>query len=290
MSASIKRIGILTGGGDAPGLNAVIRAVVKAATKAGIECVGLEDSFDGLIYPERSRVLTWREVTGILRLELGTSELALLALGLLVVEFGCGSFAVILTEVFLRPIRTEIDPLLPVAFQPTHPSIRMSRRIESELFILILAPSILTGGVLAAPGGGAPALAKDFVVASLVTACYAAVIGWALVERVSAPVRDLVLATRAVTAGDLTVRVPMSSTDEHLALTQSFNAMVGGLREREALHAALGFYIDPAVAERVMAEGAYLTGEAAEVSVMFVDIVGFTTRARVARSGCVGSQ
>jgi 6-phosphofructokinase 1 len=68
MSASIKRIGILTGGGDAPGLNAVIRAVVKAATRAGIECVGLEDSFDGLIYPERSRVLTWREVTGILRL------------------------------------------------------------------------------------------------------------------------------------------------------------------------------------------------------------------------------
>ena len=46
---------MLTGGGDAPGLNAVIRAVVKSATIAGIECVGLEDSFDGLIYPERAR-------------------------------------------------------------------------------------------------------------------------------------------------------------------------------------------------------------------------------------------
>ncbi len=68
MSPSIKRIGVLTGGGDAPGLNAVIRAVVKSASNAGIECVGLEDSFDGLIYPERSRVLTLRDVTGILRL------------------------------------------------------------------------------------------------------------------------------------------------------------------------------------------------------------------------------
>ena len=68
MPRPIKRIGILTGGGDAPGLNAVIRAVVKAAANAGIECVGLEDSFDGLIYPERSRVLTPRDVTGILRL------------------------------------------------------------------------------------------------------------------------------------------------------------------------------------------------------------------------------
>src|SRR5688572_17609678 len=64
----MKKIGVLTGGGDAPGLNAVIRAVVKAAINAGIQVVGLEDSFDGLIYPEKSRILTPRDVTGILRL------------------------------------------------------------------------------------------------------------------------------------------------------------------------------------------------------------------------------
>jgi len=66
--SSISRLGILTGGGDAPGLNAVIRAVVKAASNCGIECVGLEDSFDGLIEPDRSRLLAPRDVTGILRL------------------------------------------------------------------------------------------------------------------------------------------------------------------------------------------------------------------------------
>jgi 6-phosphofructokinase 1 len=66
--ATLNRIGILTGGGDAPGLNAVIRAVVKAACNQGVEVVGLEDSFDGLIYPEKSRPLTPRDVTGILRL------------------------------------------------------------------------------------------------------------------------------------------------------------------------------------------------------------------------------
>jgi len=64
----IGRIGVLTGGGDAPGLNAVIRAVVKSATNSGIEVIGLEDSFDGLIEPGRSRPLTPRDVTGILRL------------------------------------------------------------------------------------------------------------------------------------------------------------------------------------------------------------------------------
>jgi ATP-dependent phosphofructokinase / diphosphate-dependent phosphofructokinase len=65
---TIKKIGVLTGGGDAPGLNAVIRAVVKSAYNSGVEVVGLEDSFDGLIYPEKSRVLGPRDVTGILRL------------------------------------------------------------------------------------------------------------------------------------------------------------------------------------------------------------------------------
>jgi len=64
---TFRRIGVLTGGGDAPGLNAVIRAVVKSAHNSGIEVVGLEDSFDGLVYPEKSRPLGLHEVTGILR-------------------------------------------------------------------------------------------------------------------------------------------------------------------------------------------------------------------------------
>lgn len=64
----VKKIGVLTGGGDAPGLNAVIRAVVKSAHNAGAAVIGLEDSFDGLIYPEKSRHLGPWDVTGILRL------------------------------------------------------------------------------------------------------------------------------------------------------------------------------------------------------------------------------
>ena len=65
---TIRKLGVLTGGGDAPGLNAVIRAVVKTASNADVTVIGLEDSFDGLIYPEKSRVLTPKDVTGILRL------------------------------------------------------------------------------------------------------------------------------------------------------------------------------------------------------------------------------
>ncbi|MCB8925720.1 MAG: ATP-dependent 6-phosphofructokinase [Ardenticatenaceae bacterium] len=48
----IKRIAINTGGGDAPGLNAVIRAIVLAATQRGWECVGIRDGYNGLLMPE----------------------------------------------------------------------------------------------------------------------------------------------------------------------------------------------------------------------------------------------
>ena len=58
----------MTGGGDAPGLNAVIRAVVKSATNCNCDVIGLEDSFDGLIEPNRWRKLTPKDVTGILRI------------------------------------------------------------------------------------------------------------------------------------------------------------------------------------------------------------------------------
>jgi 6-phosphofructokinase 1 len=45
----IRRIAISTGGGDAPGLNAVIRGVVMTASHHGWQCVGIRDSYDGLL-------------------------------------------------------------------------------------------------------------------------------------------------------------------------------------------------------------------------------------------------
>ena len=47
--SDIKRIGILTGGGDCPGLNAAIRGIGKAALFNGIEVVGIRDGYQGLI-------------------------------------------------------------------------------------------------------------------------------------------------------------------------------------------------------------------------------------------------
>ncbi|HKU72731.1 MAG TPA: ATP-dependent 6-phosphofructokinase [Pyrinomonadaceae bacterium] len=60
-------IGILTGGGDAPGLNAVIRAVVKTATcEHGMRVIGVEDGFEGLLGETRTRLLSPSDVRGLL--------------------------------------------------------------------------------------------------------------------------------------------------------------------------------------------------------------------------------
>ncbi|MGA2004804.1 MAG: ATP-dependent 6-phosphofructokinase [Terriglobales bacterium] len=65
--SDIHCIGICTGGGDAPGLNAVIRAAVKAAIlKYKWKVIGIPDGFDGLIWPERAYELTLKHVSGIL--------------------------------------------------------------------------------------------------------------------------------------------------------------------------------------------------------------------------------
>ena len=49
MDKKIKRIGVLTSGGDAPGMNAAVRAVVRTAIANGIECVGIRRGWQGLI-------------------------------------------------------------------------------------------------------------------------------------------------------------------------------------------------------------------------------------------------
>jgi ATP-dependent phosphofructokinase / diphosphate-dependent phosphofructokinase len=61
-----ERIGILTGGGDCPGLNAVIRAVVKSAAKRGWETLGFHDGFEGLLDPVSYRPLDYKEMDALL--------------------------------------------------------------------------------------------------------------------------------------------------------------------------------------------------------------------------------
>jgi 6-phosphofructokinase 1 len=61
-----KKIGVVTGGGDCPGLNAVIRAVTKAATQQGWETVGILGGYEGLLEPRQFRLLDYHALDGLL--------------------------------------------------------------------------------------------------------------------------------------------------------------------------------------------------------------------------------
>jgi len=63
---SSKRIGILTSGGDCPGLNAVIRGAVKSCSQLGYDCVGFLKGYEGLYDPVQYIGLTRKNTTGIL--------------------------------------------------------------------------------------------------------------------------------------------------------------------------------------------------------------------------------
>jgi 6-phosphofructokinase 1 len=60
------RIGIVTGGGDCPGLNAVIRAVAKAAAKRGWETIGFLGGYEGILEPQRYMPLDYQKLGALL--------------------------------------------------------------------------------------------------------------------------------------------------------------------------------------------------------------------------------
>src|SRR5688572_27005415 len=61
-----KRIGVVTGGGDCPGLNAVIRAVAKAGAQRGWETLGFLGGYEGLLEPRRFVKLDYNAISGLL--------------------------------------------------------------------------------------------------------------------------------------------------------------------------------------------------------------------------------
>src|SRR5438093_6069136 len=82
------RIGVLTSGGDCPGLNAVLRGVVLAAEKLGWEVVGFRDGFEGLLPPGNHVILDRQAVNGIMAL--GGTILGTTNRGHFVAKIGAG--------------------------------------------------------------------------------------------------------------------------------------------------------------------------------------------------------
>ena len=66
MKPAVRRIGVFTSGGDAPGMNAAIRAVVRASLHYGVECIGIRRGYHGLLNGDFCR-LDFESVSDISR-------------------------------------------------------------------------------------------------------------------------------------------------------------------------------------------------------------------------------
>jgi len=91
------------------------------------------------------------------------------------------------------------------------------------------------------------------------------------------PIDSVRKALAKVRGGDFDVRVPVYDATQVGQLQLGFNQMVEGLAEREAIREAFGTYVDPDVADHIMREGTSLEGEDVEVTIMFIDVRGFTS-------------
>jgi len=94
------RIGVLTSGGDCPGLNAVLRGVVLASEKLGWEVVGFRDGFEGLLPPGDHVILDRKSTNGIMAL--GGTIIGTTNRGHFVAKVGAGDRAVVPADVIAR--------------------------------------------------------------------------------------------------------------------------------------------------------------------------------------------
>src|SRR4051794_12114448 len=212
-----------------------------------------------------------------LELDIGGAALVLVA-ALLSVLSPVGFFF-LTVERAMRPVLIDIADTIEPGDEPEIPGVPLRWR----LLAVLPAVNLVAGVVVAALTAPAGADFGDFALAIGISAGVALTIAMGLSvllsDSIVTPVNQLTAAADRVAQGDLDVRVPLISTDETGILTAAFNRMSAGLRERERLREAFGTFVDPELGERILQEGTDLAGEDVEVSILFLDVRGFTSLA-----------
>src|SRR6476469_2940576 len=101
------RIGVLTSGGDCPGLNAVLRGVAKAAEKRGWQVIGFLGGFEGLLPPAQYSILDLARTAGIM--QQGGTILGTMSKGHFVAKICAGERARVPAEIIEKARRTIAD-------------------------------------------------------------------------------------------------------------------------------------------------------------------------------------
>lgn len=203
-------------------------------------------------------------------------EVAVGLFGVLIMGAWTSLVVVFVGQLLVGPIVREIASGLPSDFRIAKPG----RPIGAQLVGAVTATAVIAGGltaVLATRNSTIAEVGSIAILAVVLVAPLIVVLALLVIRVVDSPVKRLADATKQVAGGNLSVVVPIVSDDDLGQLTSSFNEMVRGLAERERLRDALGAYVHPEVARRIIEEGNLLSGDEVEVTVLFADIRDFTS-------------
>lgn len=207
-----------------------------------------------------------------------------LHVGLTIVMGGltCTALGYLLAERALRPVTAAALAAGPVA-RPKGPGV-----VARLMLAWVCATGVPLAGLLIVGGQGLVRpqdmtlddLARSTVVLAAIGAAVGVLATWLVARALADPLTSVRRALGRIEAGDFAARVTVEDGSEVGLLQSGFNAMAGGLAERERLRDVFGRHVGEDVARQALdAGGPRLGGEVREVAVLFVDLIGSTSLA-----------
>ena len=217
-------------------------------------------------------------IYAVAELDLPALSVPLLMAGVAVAQLYGFGLLFLATERAMRPILEDTSAFVSGATRLEGHGVPVRWRLLTALPVLNVITGVVVAGI-SSPGSSLTDLGVDVAIAVGVAFTVSLGLTALLATSIVSPIVELREATERVSAGELEARVPVASTDETGELAQSFNEMTAGLEERERLHKAFGQFVDPELAERIARDDTDFAGKDVELSILFVDVRGFTALA-----------
>jgi adenylate cyclase len=199
------------------------------------------------------------------------------------------------TERVLRPITAITLGMSPAVTEGTDSALRpgVARKLIVAWLLGTGVPTVGALAVVVAVISGELAVDETALDAALIMLAVALGVGLLMIvstaNTISRPIGAMRSALARVEEGDFGATVDIDDGSEVGLLQAGFNRMTAGLAEREEIREAFGTYVDPEVAERVIREGTMLKGEEVDLTILFLDVRGFTSFVERSEAGDVVS-
>ncbi len=202
-----------------------------------------------------------------------------------------GLYATVLSysvgERLVRPVVEEVAAHLPDRFEMTPLGLPLAKRLFLAVPAYTTTSAVLVGGLV---GLGLDSSTNDASARLALTVGLSLGVGLLmsmelaslLSESIVRPLRDVRAQLSRIREEDFTARAPVLSGDEFGELAHDFNRMASGLQEREDLREHFGTYVDREIVRLIVAGQMPKEGFEVEVSILFVDVRGFTAFAESA--------